>query len=210
MIHGRGRAVGACAAVALTALLVSGCAAEPDGRENPKDVLGSSEASWLASQGDAAGFALTTLPTSGVIVTGRSGAVCYSHKGDEEWRFEVPEGEEIVASPAVSPDSRTFILTSGSLVALSIRGEVLWIADVEAADPAAVLALGDGTAVVTAGSNALVNYESGRLRWRFELPDGDTIASMPRAASNSHVFVQGAARLYVVDPSGIPVWDRPL
>ena len=64
---------------------------------------------------------------------------------------------------------------------------------------------------MTAGTNALVNYDdAGRRQWRFELPDGDTITSLPRGSNNSQIYVQGNKRLYVIDPAGIPLWDRPL
>lgn len=190
--------------------LVATCRESERTSTDSASVLGEEQASFVDASLEPVGFALTTLPTSGVIVTGKTGAVCFSHDGSEEWVYSAPDGEEIVASPAVAPDSSTFILTNRSLVALSTRGDVLWSVAVEPGQPPCVIALGDGTASVTAGGNAIVNYEMGQPRWRFELPDGDTITSMPRVAGNSRTFVQGVKRLYVVDASGIPVWDKPL
>jgi hypothetical protein len=199
------------AGVALLLCAALGCS---DGREAAvpvSDVLGRGEPEFVSTEGEPAGFALSTLPTSGVVIAGKRGAVCYSHKGDEEWRFVVPAGDEIVASPAIAPDSSVFVLTRLSLIAISARGDVLWSIPVEAAELPAVVALGDGSVVVTSGSDALVSFDgTGRRQWRFELPDGDTIAALPKASNNSQVFVQGAARLYVIDPSGVPLWDRPM
>lgn len=205
----RGQGVFAKGILITVAILVLACSDEETPQASAREVLGG-ETSIAAREAGPEAYALTTLPTSGVVVAGKTGAVCYSHDGKEQWRFELPAGEQIVARPAVAPDSSTFLLTNHALVALSIRGEVIWTVSVEPADLASVLALGDGSAVVTQGTNTLVNYESGRERWRFQLPDKDTITSLPRVASNSNIFVQGVARLYVVDPSGVPVWDLPI
>lgn len=196
--------------LALLVTATSGCSDRSAEQKPAGDVLGRETAAVAASQVEPSSWALTTLPTSGVVVTGKTGAVSFTHQGEESWRFEVRPGDEIVAAPAIAPDSSVFILTKLELVALSARGELLWATPSEPAAIPVVLALGDGSAVVMSGDNALLSVLGGETRWRFELPDGDTIASLPRIAGNSRIFVQGAARLYVVDPSGIPVWDRPL
>lgn len=192
------------------AILSLGCSRPETVPPQAAEVLGRDEAAFASALKEPVAFALTTLPTSGAVLAGRTGAICYSHAGEEEWRYEVKAGDEIVAAPAVAPDSSTFLLTRTSLVAISIRGEVLWTAPVGESVLPAVVALGDGSAVVTSGANALVNVANGSPGWRFELPDGDTITAPPRVAGNSNIYVQGASRLYVIDMSGIPVWDRGL
>jgi outer membrane protein assembly factor BamB len=208
--HGRSPRVRWWLAVLMPLHLAIGCSEQPRERVPAGEVLGREQAGYAASQGEPVSWALTTLPTSGVVVAGKAGAVCFSHTGEEMWRFEVDPGDEIVAGPAIAPDSSAFLLTRRSLVAISVGGDVLWTVPSEPADIPAVVALGDGSAVVTSGANALVSVHGGGLKWRFELPDGDTIASLPRVSSDSRIFVQGAARLYVVDLTGIPVWDQPL
>lgn len=189
---------------------LSGCSRSSEQPVPASDTLGREPAAFVSFEGEPVGYALTTLPTSGVVAAGKSGAICYSHKGEEQWRFEVDEGDEIAAAPAVAPDSTVFVLTRRALVAIGAKGDRLWTLEVEPAGIPAVVALGDGSAVVTAGAGAMVNVSGGKVQWRFQLPDGDVIASIPRASSNSQIFVQGTARLYAVDASGIPLWDHAL
>ncbi len=197
-------------AILTLAAMAMGC--EPRGEETaaPADDLGRDTAAYVVSQSEPVAYALTTMPTSGVVLSGDKGVICYSSKGDELWRWEATGDDEIIAAPGIAPDSSVFVLTSQSLVSISVAGQVEWSIEVGPAEIPGVVALGDGTVAVTSGSNALVGYRSGQRVWRFEMPDGDTIVSLPSVSSNSRIFVQGTARLYVVDASGVPVWDRPL
>ena len=191
--------------------LAMSCAESPDDVPPAREVLGTVEADFVAQRTEGVAYALTTLPTSAVLVSGNDGVICYSHRGDELWRYEMPADDQISASPAYAPNSTVYVLSKKSLSAISNEGVIVWSIDSEPAEIPAVLALGDSTVVVTSGANALVNYDDqGRPQWRFELPDGDTIASVPKAANNSQVYVQGQRRIYVIDPSGLPVWDREL
>lgn len=196
--------------VVLAILPLFGCANDGGDQSPPATVLGGEPAEFVSARNERATYALTTSPTSGVVVTGERGAVCFSYKGEELWRFEAADGEELLADPAIAPDGSVFLLTSRSLVSLSPAGQVVWTMPVEPGEIPAVVALGDGSAAVTSGSSTLVDYRGGAVQWRFELPDNDTITAHPEVASNSRIFVQGRARLYVIDPAGFPVWDKPL
>jgi outer membrane protein assembly factor BamB len=156
--------------------------------------------------------ALTTLPTSAVVIAGKRSVVCFSHDGEKLWDFALPEGEAIVAPVTSAPNSASFIRTARTVFALSADGELVWTASVAAGEVPAAVALGNSTVVVTTSSNTLVNLDGdrGTSRWTFTLPEGDRITAAPRVASNSWIYVRGTARVYAVNSDGLPEWDAAL
>lgn len=202
----------AAAALVLAVLLnLSGCTKGPAG-EPAESTATAPHATPAALDFPPFDSALTTLPTSAVVMAGRKGVVCFSHDGEKLWEFSLPEGEEVVAPVTSAPNSVSFVRSAGSVFAISATGKPLWTAKVETAVVPAALALGDSTVVVTSGSDTLVNLEGdrGAVRWSFRLPEGDRITASPRVANNSWIYVRGNARLYAVNSEGLPEWDAPL
>lgn len=199
----------AAAALLLALLLnLSGCTKSPDGAP-AESTATAPRATPVALDFPPFDSALTTLPTSAVVMAGKKGVVCFSHDGEKLWEFGLPEGEEVVAPVTSAPNSVAFIRSAGSVFAISTSGEMLWSAKVEAAAVPAALALGDSTVVVAAGSTTLVNLDGdrGAERWSFRLAEGDRITASPRVAKNSWINVRGNARLYAVNSDGLPEWD---
>lgn len=200
----------AAAPLLVAALFVPGCGKSPGGA--PATTTTAQREVPVVLEFPPFESALTTLPTSAVVIAGKKGVVCFSHDGEKLWGFELPEGEEVVAPVTSAPNSASFIRSATSVFAISADGKLLWTARVETATVPAALALGDSTVVVTTGGDTLVNLDGdrGTPRWSFRLPDGDQITASPRVANNSWIYVRGAARVYAVNSDGLPEWDAAL
>lgn len=201
----------AAAALLVVALSVPGCGKNPGGAPATATTP-AQQAAPVVLEFPPFESALTTLPTSAVVIAGKKAVVCYSHDGEKLWDFVLPEGEEVVAPVTSAPNSASFIRSATSVFAISADGKLLWTAKVETATVPAALALGDSTVVVTSGGDTLVNLDGdrGTSRWSFRLPDGDRITASPRVANNSWIYVRGAARVYAVNSDGLPEWDAAL
>jgi len=189
-------------------LNLAGCARDRGG-DSATTTMPSHQATPVALEFPPFDAALTTLPTSSVVIAGKKGVVCFSHDGEKLWDFNLPEGEELAAPVTAAPNSVSFIRSSRSVFAISAEGKLLWTSNVETAVVPAAVALGDSTVVVTTGSDTLVNLDGdrGTTRWSFRLPEGDRITAAPRVANNSWIYVRGNSRVYAVNSEGLPEWD---
>jgi hypothetical protein len=155
---------------------------------------------------------MVALPSSAVAIGFGSKVVCIGPGGEQNWSFDLPNGDTVVSAPVGAPSSATFVRGAHALYALDPEGKLTWEAKDE--DPGkirGIVALGDSTVAVTHGDNSLVNYSGdGKPRWTFKLPDGETITALPVSAPSSTVYLRGNNTVYAVDPQGLLVWEKDL
>lgn len=152
-----------------------------------------------------------------VVVVAPDQLVAYNDKQLLQWRVALPPGESLVAPPAVTPDSTTFVLSAKNLRAVTASGEVRFVYKVPLKNKPvsgrrwSLAALANSSVVIADGASTLINVDhTGKLRWRYELPGGSQMTTGPKAARNGSVYLRTAAFVYCVDGEGRQRWRVPL
>lgn len=156
---------------------------------------------------------MAVLPSSAVVVAGRSGLTAFQPDGAPAWSFELPEGEPLAAPPVAALSSVTYVRGQQTLFAIAPDGRVLWQSRHQGANDTinGITPLSDSTVAITQEDRALVAFTGqGQIRWTYNLPENEKLVAPPLLAASSIVYLRTAKSVYAVDSGGNLAWTSEL
>ena len=152
--------------------------------------------------------------TSLVYLGDTNEIVAYSPRGTEAWRFAIPDGAPIQGRLAVAANSNAYARTARSLIAIGVRGELVWSVELPLANLPTHLAspvpLPDSGVVVAVAVDRLQSFNAdGHTKGFIELAPGTRLKDAPQVAPNGAVLIATDTALLWYSDGGAPLAQQP-
>jgi outer membrane protein assembly factor BamB len=155
---------------------------------------------------------LTVLPNNVAIYTQGSKVVALRASNEVAWQLELPNGDVVVAPPAVGLNSVAYVRGRKAVHAVLPDGKIAWSTPVDgpisgSREVDAPVALSDSTTALSVDGTVLRFDHAGAVRWRFKLPQGRQNSRLSPTMDGS-LLVPTSAGVYLVTPDGAVAWHR--
>lgn len=158
---------------------------------------------------------LVVLPNNTVLHCSRTKVTAVRREGKTAWALTLPNGDGLVAPPAVALNSVAYFRGSKGVYAASPDGKWAWSKPLESRSANksrssdTPVSFPDSTIALTVGDDIVRFDDRGAVRWRVTLPEGHVNARMS-AGMDGALFVATTAGVYCVSPDGNIVWRKPI